>query len=102
MRDPEAIRRSLDAQMKTQDWQSKSDFDKAALQALRAQQIIDAEKYQSKIRNPAPGPAPGAPANKSEENKQLQIYLNKKYNAGLQVDGIVGPKTKAAIDKFMK
>jgi len=40
--------------------------------------------------------------NKSEENKKLQIYLNKKYNAGLDVDGIVGPKTKAAIAKFMK
>lgn len=33
--------------------------------------------------------------------KYIQEYLNKKYNAELVVDGICGPKTRAAIKKYL-
>jgi len=96
LRDPEAIRRSLDAQMKTQDWQSKSDFDKAGLQALRAQQIIDAEKYQSIIRNPS---LKRAPAKKDPAVLARQQELIK-AGAKIKADGIMGPQTQKAEKEF--
>ena len=37
---------------------------------------------------------------RGEEVKNLQIGLNEKINAGLVVDGIFGPLTKAAVIKF--
>lgn len=33
--------------------------------------------------------------------KQVQAYLNSKYNAGLTVDGIWGPKTNAAANTYL-
>ncbi len=37
---------------------------------------------------------------KGLEVSALQAYLNKRYNAGLAPDGIWGPKTQAALQKF--
>lgn len=38
----------------------------------------------------------------SESTRQRQEYLNATFNAGLSVDGIAGPKTKAAIKAYQK
>jgi hypothetical protein len=50
---------------------------------------------------PAAPAAPAATRGKGDpEVAKLQKELNDKHNAGLEVDGIMGPKTKAAIEKF--
>lgn len=36
------------------------------------------------------------------EVKQVQKYLNQKYNAGLATDGIWGPKTDAAVTQYLQ
>jgi len=38
---------------------------------------------------------------KGAKVKAIQSYLNKKYNAGLKVDGYFGEKTLAALKKYM-
>lgn len=51
---------------------------------------------------PAAPAAPAAGGRKGDpEVAKLQKELNDKFNAGLAVDGIMGPKTKAAQEKFM-
>ena len=52
---------------------------------------------------PASQPAsifPLKTGSKGAEVAALQSYLNKRYNAGLATDGIWGPKTQAALQKF--
>jgi peptidoglycan hydrolase-like protein with peptidoglycan-binding domain len=50
------------------------------------------------------GPVTGAPGvvTASQDVKNRQAYLNATFNAGLVVDGIVGPKTKAAIAAYQR
>jgi hypothetical protein len=38
---------------------------------------------------------------KAEAVRKIQKYLNKKYNANLDIDGILGPLTLQSINKFM-
>lgn len=38
---------------------------------------------------------------KAEAVRKIQKFLNKKYNANLDVDGILGPLTLQSINKFM-
>lgn len=59
--------------------------------------------YKDYRINPSPSPSPSpSPLPSDSSIKDVQKWLNSKYNTGLDVDGIYGPKTKAGLVKALQ
>jgi hypothetical protein len=73
----------------------------AEIQPVEVEEVVIVESPAAQIPAQAPTPIP-MPQDIQTKNKQIQAALK---NAGFYtgaIDGIVGPKTKAAIEEFQK
>lgn len=53
------------------------------------------------VRNCVPNESAGDSSNQSDATRRIQKMLNAKYDANLDVDGVLGPLTLKSINKFM-
>ena len=70
-------------------------IDEAGSSAQQAAIAINMQKHHKKPQNM------GEDSHKPEAVRRIQKMLNQKYNANLDVDGVLGPLTLQSINKFM-